>query len=387
MTGITLPTVHGVRKTLDARVLPEKQNPQIQAEQVVKIRPKLGRGRAGIRSKKLQPVAAPTIAVSKLHKIPTVQNVTKDNMDFLIPKPLITNETETITEKKILGKNREQPFYPDLIYRPPPRPPGNLRPHCPETELDTRPNIDIEFEENSPHQEGIISEVYQRPNKSYFQELKDLESLINTCNLVQNFLPKQADIDKILIVIQRKVLKGMHFSVTVKLILAGYLSSSYFKDIYLYLAQNKLPSSKAAIRKVETLAERYIWLESLLLKINFTPEKETAVLAIPEICVDNIISLYHSSLFAGHQGVIKTYLTISDKFFTPNLIHYLRSYIKGCHICQIMRNDKPLTRQLQPRINLHYRPLSRLSMDLKVMPSSGKGHKFILCIIDEVTIF
>ena len=68
-----------------------------------------------------------------------------------------------------------------------------------------------------------------------------------------------------------------------------------------------------------------------------------------------------------------------------NLIHYLRSYIKGCHICQLMRNEKPLTRQLQTRINLNYRPLSRLSMDLKVMPRSGKGDKFILCIIDEVT--
>ena len=66
-----------------------------------------------------------------------------------------------------------------------------------------------------------------------------------------------------------------------------------------------------------------------------------AVLAIPETCVDNVISLYHSGLFVGHQGVIKTYLTISDKFFIPNLIHYLRSYIKGCHICQLMRNKKP----------------------------------------------
>ena len=49
-----------------------------------------------------------------------------------------------------------------------------------------------------------------------------------------------------------------------------------------------------------------------------------------------------------------------------------------------MRNEKPETRQLQTRINLNYRPLSRLSMDLKVMPRLGKGHKFILCIIDEV---
>ena len=41
-----------------------------------------------------------------------------------------------------------------------------------------------------------------------------------------------------------------------------------------------------------------------------------AVLAIPKTCLDNIISLYHSSLFAGHQGVIKTYLTISDTFYS-----------------------------------------------------------------------
>ena len=115
-----------------------------------------------------------------------------------------------------------------------------------------------------------------------------------------------------------------------------------------------------------------------------TPEKEIAVLAILETCVVTIISLYHSSLFAGHQGVIKTYLTISDKFFIPNLIHYLKTYIKVCHICQLMRNEKPPTRQLQTRIDLNYSSLSKLSIDLKVMPRSSKGHKFILCIIDEV---
>ena len=31
--------------------------------------------------------------------------------------------------------------------------------------------------------------------------------------------------------------------------------------------------------------------------------------------------------------------------------------------------------------------MSRLSTDLKVMPQSHKGHKYILCIIDEVTNF
>ena len=131
------------------------------------------------------------------------------------------------------------------------------------------------------------------------------------------------------------------------------------------------------------IAERYILLDSLLFKI--TLAKETAVLAVPEMCTDKIITLYHSSLFAGHQGVIKAYLTISDKFFIPNTINYLRSYIKGCHICQLVHNEKPPVRQLHTRINPNYIPLSRLSMDLNVMPRSHKGHKFILWIIDEVS--
>ena len=67
------------------------------------------------------------------------------------------------------------------------------------------------------------------------------------------------------------------------------------------------------------------------------------------------------------------------------MFHFLRSYIKGCHICQLNRKDKPLVRQIQTRINLNYRPLLRLSMDLKVMPRSCRGRRYILCIIDEVT--
>ena len=116
----------------------------------------------------------------------------------------------------------------------------------------------------------------------------------------------QTDIDKILKIVQRKVLRGTHLPMTVKEIQAGYLHSPYFKDLYLYLTQNKLPSSKSATCNAEVLAERYISLDSLLFKLNTTPEKEKALLAIPETCADQIITLYHSSLFAGHQGVIKT---------------------------------------------------------------------------------
>ena len=145
-----------------------------------------------------------------------------------------------------------------------------------------------------------------------------------------------------------------------------------------------MPHKQHGRCKVEALAESFILLDSLLFKLVMILHKEKVLLAIPENCADKIIEPYHTSLFMGHQGVIKTYLTISDKFFIPHLMHYLRSFLSACHICQLFRKDKPPSRQLETRINLNYRPMSRLSMDLKVMPRSQKGHQFILCMIDEM---
>ena len=78
-----------------------------------------------------------------------------------------------------------------------------------------------------------MSKTFQRPDKSFFQEPK-LGNFINKENLIHKYLPKQIDIDKMLEVIQRKVLKGTHLPVEIKEIQAGYLHSSYFKDIYLF---------------------------------------------------------------------------------------------------------------------------------------------------------
>ena len=46
-------------------------------------------------------------------------------------------------------------------------------------------------------------------------------------------LAEQTDIDKILEIIKRKVLKRTHLPLTIKEIQSGYLSSLHFKDIYI----------------------------------------------------------------------------------------------------------------------------------------------------------
>ena len=102
--------------------------------------------------------------------------------------------------RKDININREIPFYPDPIYRPPSKP----------TETLWSLRIDI-------------------------------------------------DINKILKLTQQKILKGTHLSVTINEIKVGYLVSLYFKDIYLYLAQNKLPGNKNGNKKGQsTSIEIYI---------------------------------------------------------------------------------------------------------------------------------
>ena len=59
-------------------------------------------------------------------------------------------------------------------------------------------DINMDFEENSPYQEGVISEIYQKPDKSYFQEPPELQGLVSTGKLSQKFLTIWADIDKTL---------------------------------------------------------------------------------------------------------------------------------------------------------------------------------------------
>ena len=83
--------------------------------------------------------------------------------------------------------------------KPLPRPPSV------KTQDDRKINLDLEinkdFEENSPYQESIISEIYQRPDRSQLLEPPELAELVNTNNIVQKYLPKQTDIHKILKII------------------------------------------------------------------------------------------------------------------------------------------------------------------------------------------
>ena len=101
-------------------------------------------------------------------------------------KPIVTNGEAVSAVDPILPKPmseipRSEVLLPYLLLqnRPPPKPLDQLikKQDISDTKMD--------IEENSPFQENIISEIYERPDKSYFKEPIELKDLIDTRNIIQ----------------------------------------------------------------------------------------------------------------------------------------------------------------------------------------------------------
>ena len=246
-SGIKLPEILGANKGLDPHVQPGKQRsfPSLPIQTIDKglpthpiPKPRIGQGRARLRRKvkALQPIPLPhqspnqpiTKHVQKtVMQLPEPTNQSQSHVQpQIMPRPLSQHQPVDPTHiiQQIGPKIQHRPFppYHDLHTRPPPKPPDITDPlNSWKDLLDNDLDIKVEIEENSPFQEGIISEIYERPDTSYIQEPQELKDLIDTTKLIQKFLPKQTDIDKILDIIKRKVLKGTHLPLTIKEIQAG----------------------------------------------------------------------------------------------------------------------------------------------------------------------
>ena len=211
MSGTKLLEEHGVRKMLDPNLRPEKQHAM--PKKGITEKPHIGQGRAELRRKPepdhiIHPSDV-TRRISERSKIVTGK----------------TNSPQHTNGMYDRGINNDKSLPPDILldldplHKPFPKQQNAVSP------IKQNTGINSDIKENSPFQEGLISETIQRLDKSFFQNPKRLEDLINMGNLIHKFLPKQTDIDKILHIIQRKVLKGTHLPVEIKEIQAGYLHS------------------------------------------------------------------------------------------------------------------------------------------------------------------
>ena len=158
---------------LDPHKITEKQ-PQPIVSLNIESKPRLGQGRAGVRRKIKALPSQYTGPGSSESKPIIINDEAISTVDSILPKPILEIPRSEVLPPYLLPQNR-----------PPPKPPDQLIKK--QDTSDTKTDV----EENSPFQDNIISEFYERPDKLYFQEPTELKDLIDTRNIVQQFLPKQ----------------------------------------------------------------------------------------------------------------------------------------------------------------------------------------------------
>ena len=128
----------------------------------------MGQGRAGVRRKIKAPPSQYTGPGSSESKPIIINKEAVSAVDPILPKPILE-----------IPRSEALPPYLLLQNRPPPKPPDQLI-----KKQDTS-DTKMDIEENSPFQENIVSEIYERPDKSYFQEPIELKDLVDTKNIIQ----------------------------------------------------------------------------------------------------------------------------------------------------------------------------------------------------------
>ena len=95
------------------------------------------------------------------------------------------------------------------------------------------------------------------PTEEDFVLPPPLESLLDKAKMAYKFLPKQGNIDRLIAKINKKVLRDTNLYVDLRDLKAAYLTSPHFRDIYLYLLQNRLPLGKGAAKRRYQNARNY----------------------------------------------------------------------------------------------------------------------------------
>ena len=211
----------------------------------------------------------------------------------------------------------------------------------PATLRDLRGDPFLDPEGDKPLEEAMVEGNFRSPILEDFIIPPTLSGETKGKTILAKNLPKQTDIDRLLAVLNRKILTRSRFPDGLKDLEAAYTHSACFKDVYDYLRYNKLPSNPRKAHQTQINANNHFLLGTLLFKL--TPNKlgvMNPVLCVPPSKMDLVLDHYHSSLLGGHQGMNKTLMTLQERFFCPRLGDIVRSYIVSCHVCQLFKNSK-----------------------------------------------
>ena len=142
-------------------------------------------------------------------------------------------------------------------------------------------------------------------------------------------------------------------------VIAGQQADPYYAPFVCYLKHQVLPSKKQVAKRILAFEGRFVLIDGCLFCL---PKPEVVLgpagedirkmklqMVIPDGLVDTILVLYHDMFSGtGHAGFIRSFYSISNKFYIHNLANRLKNRIKSCGLC--MRFGQ--VNKSQPRLPL-----------------------------------
>ena len=175
--GIKLPEGHGVGKNLDPNLKPEKQHAMSKKESMERsciVREELDQEERNLIPSTNELINHPTCHRNSWKN----RNRNNKNKSCACQRSNAFHKQHQWQDDKNNPSIPDVPFHPGPVYRPPPKPIKQdiSYPQSSQSSTsieDINPNINFDFEENSPFQEGAMSETFQRPDKSFFKTQKN----------------------------------------------------------------------------------------------------------------------------------------------------------------------------------------------------------------------
>ena len=165
---------------MDPNLRPEKQHAIPKQGRSEKLQ--VGQGRVGLRRRPdhINQPSDMTQGIPRGTKIETGKTNSSQGKNSLCDRA-INNNNPFLSDVSL---------YQDLLHKPSPL-------HQNTNKINHNPDINLDFEEKSPFQEGVISEKIQRLDKSVFQNLRELEDLKGNLMLCKAVLGLQVILSSI----------------------------------------------------------------------------------------------------------------------------------------------------------------------------------------------
>ena len=120
-------------------------------------------------------------------------------------------------------------------------------------------------------------------------------------------------------------------------------------------------------------------IDGLVYYISSANDDPCLRLFIPKHLRNFVVQQYHDQ--NGHMGVQKTFDSIRQKYYWPNLFKEINKYVNECTICQTRSLQK--IRQPLQETDIPPYPMAKLGLDLSgPYPTTLSGNKYIIAFVD-----